>query len=180
MATDFRVLTASMSPTRMEQIKPLILHQGDYGRILRLTDVELPEYYEVHFGYHRSGISKPVIGNRNGVEIPNEFLNQPGTFYAWFYLHDSDTDGETRYELVFKVIGKANAWDEPLPPEQRSIADQLIGALSSGVEQTRDLAEDAEQFKMEAEEAAETAAEILEEIKKYKIDLEVIDTTLYL
>ena len=43
------------------------------------------------------------------------------------------------------------------------------------MEQTRDLAEDAEQFKMEAEEAAETAAEILEEIKKYKIDLEIIE-----
>ena len=180
MATEFRVLTASMSPTRMEQIKPLILHQGDYGRILRLTDVELPEYYEVHFGYHRSGYSVPMIGNHNGVEIPNEFLDKPGSFYAWFYLHDGETDGETRYELVLKVVGKAYAEDAPLPPEQRSIADQLIGALSSGVEQTRDLAEDAEQFKMEAEEAAETAAEILEEIKKYKIDLEVIDTTLYL
>ena len=180
MATEFRVLIASMSPNRMEQIKPLILYQGDYGRILKLDGVELPEYYEVHFGYHRSGHSKLTVGDRNGVEIPNEFLSQPGSFYAWFYLHDDETDGETRYELVLKVVGKAYAEDAPLPPEQRSTADQLLGALSSGVEQTRDLTGAAEQFKMEAEEAADTAAEILEEIKKYKIELEIIGTTLYL
>ena len=50
------------------------LYQYDYGRVLRFVDLQLPVNYEVHFANRESGTAITMIGNSNGVQVPDGFL----------------------------------------------------------------------------------------------------------
>lgn len=112
------------------------LFQYDYGQILRITDLELPVAYEVHFALNKSGNSVTQIGNADGVNIPDAMLIQNGSFYAWFYLHQTSDDGETRYEILFPVMQRAKPTNQTPTPVQQDAITEAIAALNAAVEQT--------------------------------------------
>lgn len=166
MATEYRVLTVPFR--NREQIKPCSVYQYDYGRLLRISGVDVPDYYEVHFGRSRNGYAKSTIGTSEGVLIPNEFLQTSGTLYAWFYFHDAETDGETIYTVKLDVEARGELIDELIDDTETStLANELIGALSSGVEQSREILNEATEKANAAEQAANTVMSIAEEAESW-------------
>lgn len=129
------------------------LYQYDYGQILQFAGIELPAAYEVHFSTTLNGTATTVIGNSEGVAIPDSFLQSAGVLYAWVYLHAGDSDGETRYVVTMVIRARAGIDYETPSEEQQSAINQAIAALNHAVEQTTQDVIDANAAQEAAEEA---------------------------
>ena len=121
------------------------LYQYDYGQILKIEGVELPVAYTVEFCNVGDEETISQIGNADGVSIPDNFLQSGKDIEAYIFLHTSDSDGETKYKITILVYSKPEQGDEEPTPAQQSVIDQLIVALSSGVEHVDAVAEQVEE-----------------------------------
>lgn len=126
------------------------LYQWDYGQILMITGITLPDAYEVNFA--QGSDTCTVIGTADGVEIPDEYLQNASDIIAYLYLHTGETDGETVYELTIPVIARPEPSHEEPTPVQQSEIEQAIAALNGAVESAEAAAE-------AAQEAAESIPE---------------------
>lgn len=109
------------------------LWQYDYGQILKMTGVELPLAYEVHFAKYGDAASVTQIGDADGVDIPDSLLQTPGEILAWLYLHEGESDGETLFQITIPVQLRAEPTnDEPTPVQQDAITE-AIAALNTAV-----------------------------------------------
>jgi hypothetical protein len=131
------------------------LWQYDYGQTLKIEGLDLPTAYEVHFSNQENiGTAKTSIGNADGVTIPDEYLLSGKTVYAWIFLHDTETDGETEYKIIIPVRKRAKPTDiEPTPVQQDTIT-QAIAALNTAVEQTTQDVESTEQNALKSQSYA--------------------------
>ena len=130
-------------------------YQWNYGQILRINGIDLPHSFQVHFSNTpKVGTSTTSIGTGGEVVIPDAYLTTGKTVYAWIFLHNADTDGETMYAITIPVIPRPQPTDEEPTPVQQSEINQLIDALNSGVDRAETAADSAEA----AQTAAETAA----------------------
>lgn len=131
-------------------------YQWDYGQVLRIEGINLPHSFQTHFSNQpRVGTAKTFIGTDGAVEIPDEYLITGKTIYAWIFLHDSETDGETVYTITIPVIPRPQPVDEEPTPVQQSEINQLMAALNSGVDRAETAADSAEASATAATEAAE-------------------------
>lgn len=113
------------------------LWQWDYGQVLKIEGLELPEVYEVHFANADSaGETKTSLGTADGVSIPDEYLLSGQTIYAWIFLHDAETDGETVYKITIPVHKRPQPSDIEPTPVQQDVITQAIAALNTAIEQT--------------------------------------------
>jgi len=135
MSSALNIVKASFGGLREVATAPL--WQWDYGQILRITGLDLPQAFEVHFSNSKErGTSKTQIGQDSQVTIPDEYLTSGADVYAFIYLHEGETDGETEYRIKIPVKERPQPTDvEPTPQEQSEIT-QAIAALNSAVEQT--------------------------------------------
>lgn len=134
------------------------LFQYDYGQLLTFPDLTTPPAYQVQFCSIGDATTLEVIGDENGAMIPDELLTRGKMITAYVYLHDTETDGETRYTIAIPVATRPEMTDiEPTPEEQREI-DILIAALNDGVTRSETAASEAEQSAAEAAQSASTAA----------------------
>ena len=118
------------------------LWQYDYGQKMRLTGVELPMSYTVHFSNSSRGASIPSIGNASGVSIPDQVLLTGKPVYFWLFLHVGESDGQTAYANIINVHPRANLPEiDPPDPEQQSILDELMAALNAGILHVDEIAE---------------------------------------
>ncbi len=135
------------------------LYQYDYGQLLTFPDLETPPAYQVQFCTVGEPTTLEVIGNADGVQIPDELLQKGQMITAYVFLHDTETDGETRYIIAVPVASRPEMSDiEPTPEEIREI-DELIAALNSGVTRSETAATEAEQSAAEASTSASGAAQ---------------------
>ena len=121
-------------------------YQYDYGQVLRLEGFPegmLPDPFEVHFSVG-NGLAKTQIGTDSAVSVLDECLERYGTIAAWLFLHDTASDGETKYTIEIPVRSRSKTVDAPPTPVQQSAITQAIAALGRGVD---------------AAEAAQAAAE---------------------
>lgn len=121
-------------------------YQYDYGQKLAFSGFDLPDAFEVHFATDTGSITQ--IGTGNQVTIPDACFTAAKSVSAWLYLHEGETDGETRYEIEIPVRPRAAITREEPTPVQQDAIDQAIAALQTAVEKTG-----------EAKQAAEDAAE---------------------
>lgn len=142
------VVTAVFGAFRSVKTAPL--WQYDYGQILRFRGLTLPEAYEVHFSNSISGASKTKIGNANGVLIPDEYLTNGASVYAWVFLHVGDSDGETRYMVEIPINKRAKPTDEAPTPKQQSEITQTIAALNAAVDKAELAAKSIENMSVSA------------------------------
>jgi hypothetical protein len=120
------------------------LFQWDYGQVLQFQGLELPDTYEVHFANTDVRTSVTMIGNADGVDIPDACLTSGEPIYAWVFLHTGEDDGETEYTVSIPVIARAEPSDiEPTPVQQDAIT-QAIAALNAGVTRAETAAASAE------------------------------------
>lgn len=121
-------------------------YQYDYGQKLAFSGFDLPDAFEVHFATDTGSITQ--IGTGDQVTIPDACFTAAKSVYAWLYLHEGETDGETRYEIEIPVRPRAAITREEPTPVQQDAITQAIAALQEAVEKTE-----------AAQEAAEDAAE---------------------
>ena len=110
------------------------LYQYDYGQILKLTGIELPAVYEVHFSNGERGTSTTGIGTADGVEIPDQYLLNAGKLYVWLYTHTTEDDGETELGFWIPIIPRAQPTHETPPPVQQTEIERLIALAEEIVE----------------------------------------------
>lgn len=129
----FNIATASPS-----------LVQWDQGQVLKFEGVELPSAYQVEFTNAVTVQAITMIGNENGVEIPNELLQQSFPINAYIVLHETAEDRETEYWATIYVKARQKPREETPDPEQSSVIDQTIAALQEGVAEAQAAANEAE------------------------------------
>lgn len=119
--------------------KPFTTHpvwQWDKGLVLTFpasSAAKLPESYEMHWSNSPRGKATVQIGNRDGVLIPEEYINTGRMVYGWVYVPNEDGSALTVYDILIPVVQRAQPTDyEPTPVEQTAI-DQAIAALNAAV-----------------------------------------------
>ena len=117
------------------------LWQYDYGQILVVQGIELPTAYEVQFCNAGDSTTITSVGDSTGVVIPDQFLQNGETIYAYIYLHTGNADGETEYKITIPVMDRAEPTDIEPTPQQESTIGQLIDALNAGVKAAEEAAE---------------------------------------
>lgn len=141
---DNRILIAKFIHPRQAKTAPL--YQYDYGQMLKFIGVSLPDTYEVHFSNSDDmGTAYTVLGNANGVMIPDSLLVTGNPIHAWIFLHDTDADGETEYKVDIPVIRRPKVTDAEPTPVQQDIITQTIAALNAGVERAEQAADGIEE-----------------------------------
>lgn len=135
------------------------LYQYDYGQILKIHGVELPDAYEVHFSNTQNGNATVSIGNADGVQIPDIYLRSGAPVYAWIYLHTGEDDGETKYLITIPVIGRAAITGDTPTPVQQDAITQAIAALNNGVQRAEAAADGIEQTVADALAEAKESGE---------------------
>ena len=117
------------------RVRTNFLWQYDYGQVLQITGIDLPESYEVHFGNNPEGSATTALGNAEGVVIPDTYLQTGESVYAWLFLHTGEDDGETVYEIEIPVIRRAAISNQPPTPVQQDAITQAIAELNSAVDE---------------------------------------------
>ena len=145
--SEYRITTADLSSGCREIPANQNLAQWDRGQVLKLTGVELPPAYQVEFCNPGDAQTVPMIGNADGVDIPDALLETGKTIIAYIVLHDTESDRESEYWVTILVKPRPEPGDVTPDPEQQTVIDQLIAALDAGVEAAET-----------AEAAAESAA----------------------
>lgn len=129
----------------------------DYGRILKIEGIELPETYEIDFSNDRKeGTSVTMIGNADGVLIPQQFIKSGKDIYA-FYYHVGEDFGKTTYIFHIPNRVRPDRTNEQPTPEQESAIDQAISALNTAVAQTTQDVLDADASATSAAQSADRA-----------------------
>ena len=169
------VVYASFGASRenMWKARTSPLWQYDYGQILKITGVTLPSNYEVHFSNEKEGgTAKTVLGNADGVAIPDEYLTTGRPIYAWIFLHTGSSDGETVYTIHIPVRRRSESTDTALTPTEKSVVSQAVEALNTAVENAAaDVAADLVDDTLSVTGKAADAAKTGEELSNLKSDL---------
>lgn len=148
---------AFQNGTRATRTAPL--WQYDYGQYLNIAGLTLPETWECHFSNKpKSGEAKTSIGTGTQVRIPDEYLTTGLTVYAWIFLHEETTDGETEYSITIPVNQRPLPTDEEPTPEEQSVITQTIAALNAAAEKAETEATAAEGSATAAANSATAAA----------------------
>ena len=136
------------------------LVQYDYGQYLIFEDIELPDSYTVHFGNEKEdGLSKPMVGDANGVEIPPEYIETGLPVWAWVFLHETELDGETEYIVKIPVKRRSRPTNYAPTQIQQSAINQAIAALNAGATRAAAAAAAAEESKTAAKASEDAAKE---------------------
>lgn len=125
MSEALNVTKATFGGLREVTTSPL--WQYDYGQILQITGLDLPQAFEVHFSNSRkSGETITQIGTDNQVVIPDMYLTSGADIYCFIFLHDGLTDGETEYVIKVPVRERPEPSDiEPTPEPEEAIEEYL-------------------------------------------------------
>lgn len=110
------------------------VYQYDYGQELRLVGFPegmVPSVFEVHFtGALATQEAVTMIGTNLQVQIPDVCLRKSTTIYAWLFLHDTQTDGETRYEIQIPIKARPGVSNAKPTPQQQDVISETIAALT--------------------------------------------------
>ena len=108
--------------------------QWDYGQILKIDDLTLPNAYEVHFCSAGAGTTMTVVATSAEIPIPDELLEVKKNVEVYIFLHSGEDDGETVYTARIPVLGRPKPTDTPPTPEEQSALTTAIAALQSATE----------------------------------------------
>lgn len=131
-------------------------YQYDKGQVCVFDDIELPEAYKVIFSNNLTGENSiPMIGDENGVKVPDNFFLTGLTIYGWVYLSEGEDDGQTVKHFTIPVEKRVKETDEEPTPEEQTEIEQLIVALNGAVNTAETAAENAGNSARQAKTAAE-------------------------
>ena len=133
-------------------------YQYDYGQILEITGIDLPQAYAVHFSNDMSGgESITSIASGNNVIIPDDMFRTGKDVFAFIFLNTSEDDGETVYRIHIPVAKRPEITNATPTPTQQTEIEQAIVALNDAVDLAEGYAEDARESAAEIENMTVTA-----------------------
>ena len=153
---ELNILTATFKPGARVCTPDKKGVQYDYGQVLKIAGLDLPDAFEVHFANAGDTTTITQIAQNGVVEIPDQFFTSSKQINAYIFLHDGETDGETEYKITIGVLPRPAISDEEPTPEEQSAITQAIAALQSAVSQT---AQSETNAAASAESAATSASE---------------------
>ena len=153
---ELNILTATFKPGARVCTPDKKGVQYDYGQVLKIAGLDLPEAFEVHFANTGDTTTITQIAQNGVVEIPDQFFRSSKQINAYIFLHDGETDGETEYKITIGVLPRPAISDEDPTPEEQSAITQAIAALQSAVAHT---AQSETNAAASAESAATSASE---------------------
>lgn len=131
-----RITTARFLPgEKITYTEPL--WQYDYGQEIRIEGLDLPDVFEVHFS-NGSGDAYKQLYSEGTVSIPDACLLKNGSLFAYVYLHDTESDGETEYKIVIRIQQRAKPTNAEPTPVQQDIIEEAIAALETAVRETEE------------------------------------------
>lgn len=147
------------------------LWQYDYGQILRIQNLKLPQAVEIHFSLsERGGQAVTRVGttrdNVTDVVIPDSMLENGDItadykIYAFIYLTDSES-GQTEYKISMPVKSrpKPESFEKP---EDAELFREAIAEVNKSATSAQESATRAETAKEESVAAAKKAKQSAEE-----------------
>lgn len=155
--TTSKIIRGVINATKYTVTAPVV--KEDYGLYLQIEGADLPETYEVDFSNEEmGGTSVTMIGNADGVHIPNQFIKSGRDIFAFLFLVSEDF-GRTVYKFRIPNKLRPDRTDAQPDPEEQSVIDQAIAALNDAVEQTAADVVTTTAKASEASAAAETATQ---------------------
>ena len=139
------------------------LYQYDYGQILRVSDLELPEYVTVDFSLTDTrGSTETRVGKTTDgcleVQIPNELLKNSHVsanteyymIYAYIYVSD-ETSGNTVYKVILQVKTRSKPSDIGTDKEEKKLLDEAVNAVNAAAGRAETVLKTATDVRNEAE-----------------------------
>ena len=112
--------------------RPIV--KEDYGLYLKIEGLELPATYEVDFSNsEHNGTSVTMIGNADGVLIPNQFISSGKDVFAFLY-HVGEDYGRTIFKFRIPNKLRPDRTDEQPTSEEQSVIDQTISSLNNAIQ----------------------------------------------
>jgi hypothetical protein len=145
------------------------LFQYNYGQKLIIKDLELPFSYEVHFCNDGDAETIMMTGGPDGVLIPDNLLETGKNVLAYIFLHETNSDGQTKYTIRTPVIRRGKPSDIEFTPTEESTVSQLINTMNTAVEQSGASAESAQQSAARAGQSAVTADQRAEDSEAWAV-----------
>lgn len=145
------------------------LYQYDYGQRIKFIGFQLPDVYEVHFSNsQKTGFTVTVLGDQDGVLIPDSCLLTGKEIYVWLYLHETESDGETVYSIQIPVVTRPYISNTEPKPVQQDIITQAIAELRAAVIKSTEAQEASEQASQKALETLDEINEIIGQVTEEK------------
>ena len=142
--------------------------QYSYGQEIAFSNIELPEVFQAYFSNSPTGEAKPVSGQNGKVLIPDEYFLSGEPVYCYILVHDTSTDGRTKYVVKIPIEPRPELTEMELTEVQRDIATEAIATLQEATARVTDMAEqvsdnlaitvqNAEQSSLNADRAEQSA-----------------------
>ena len=132
-------------------IRTRSLTQYDYGQVLKIKGVDLPDTFEVHFSNSLDGEAVSMIGENGVVAIPDECLLVSGIVYCWLFLHTGTDDGESVIRFEIPIKPKALLCNEEPDEVEHDLVSDAIAALNAGVAAVQEALQSIEDLNVIAE-----------------------------
>lgn len=113
------------------------LFQYDYGQKVLIKGLTLPQSFEFHISNSNNpkASSNIFLGNNNEIIIPDEYLISGEDIYIWIFLHQTTSDGQTRYTINIPVQKRPKAESKEPTQVEQNVIDQLISSLEQKVDE---------------------------------------------
>ena len=115
--------------------------QYSYGQEIAFSNIELPEVFQAYFSNSPTGEAKPVSGQNGKVLIPDEYFLSGEPVYCYILVHDTSTDGRTKYVVKIPIEPRPELTEMELTEVQRNIATEAIATLQEATTRVTDMAE---------------------------------------
>ena len=112
------------------------LFQYDYGQKVLIKGLNLPQSFEFHISNSNSpkASSNIFLGNNNEIIIPDEYLTSGEDIYIWIFLHQTTSDGQTRYTINIPIQKRPKAESKEPTQVEQNVINQLISSLEQKVD----------------------------------------------
>ena len=113
------------------------LFQYDYGQKVLIKGLTLPQSFEFHISNSNNpkASSNIFLGNNNEIIIPDEYLISGEDIYIWIFLHQTTSDGQTRYTINIPIQKRPKAESKEPTQVEQNVIDQLISSLEQKVDE---------------------------------------------
>ena len=113
------------------------LFQYDYGQKVLIKGLNLSQSFEFHISNSNNPktSSNIFLGNNNEIIIPDEYLTSGEDIYIWIFLHQTTSDGQTRYTINIPIQKRPKFESKEPTQVEQNVIDQLISSLEQKVDE---------------------------------------------
>ena len=105
-------------------------YRYDYGQVIEVSGIDLPESFEARLSNAPTGESVRVLGSNQRIAVPDDLFYTGKSIWCYITIHDEATDGRTMYTINVPVNEATERTEVDPSPVQQDIIAQTISALN--------------------------------------------------